>query len=136
MQASTAIERTLMLQDYLQLTRLVSQQQLHAGAEAMQELLDHSELVSLPEVPATLVTVHTEVLLEELASGRSYQLTLCYPREARPAEGFVSVLSPVGASLLGLHVGAVARWRTPAGAEGAARILAVLGRSAAEGERR
>ena len=134
MQVSTPVERTLMLQDYLQLTRLVSQQQLHAGAEAMQELLDQSDLVSLPDVPATLVTVHAEVLLEDVARpGRSYQLTLCWPQEARPAEGRVSVLSPVGASLLGLHVGDVARWRTPGGEQGEARILAVLGRSVLAG---
>jgi regulator of nucleoside diphosphate kinase len=130
MELSIPVERTLILHDYLQLTRLVGQHQLPAGAEAMQELLDHSELVSLPGVPATLVTMHTEVLLEDVTrAGRSYQLTLCYPQEARPAEGLVSVLSPVGASLLGLHVGAIARWRTPAGEQGAARILAVLGRA-------
>lgn len=128
MQVSTPVERTLTLQDYLQLTKLVSQQQQpHAGAETMQELLDQSDLVSLPEAPATLVTLHAQLLLEE-SSGRSYQLTLCWPHEARPAEGLVSVLSPVGAALLGLHVGALARWRTPGGHEGTARILAVLGR--------
>lgn len=127
MQVSTPVERTLMLQDYLQLTRLVSQQQLHAGTEAMQDMLDQSDLVSLPDPPATLVTVHAHVLLED-PSGRSYELTLCWPKEARPAEGLVSVLSPVGAALLGLHVGSVARWRTPAGEDGCARILAVLGR--------
>ncbi len=132
MQVSTPVERTLTLQDYLQLTRLVSQQQLHAGAETMQEMLDQSDLVSLPEVPATLVTLHTHVLLED-PSGRSCQLTPCWPHEARPAEGLVSVLSPVGAALLGLHVGSVARWRTPGGEEGAARILAVLGRPESTG---
>lgn len=127
MQVSTPVERTLTLQDYLQLTRLVSQQQLHAGAEAMQDMLDQSDLVSLPEVPPTLVTLHTHLLLED-PSGRSYQLTLCWPHESRPAEGLVSVMSPVGAALLGLHVGSVARWRTPGGEQGSARILAVLGR--------
>jgi regulator of nucleoside diphosphate kinase len=38
----------------------------------------------------------------------------------------VSVLSPVGSALLGLRVGSIARWSTPAGDEKAAEILAIL----------
>jgi regulator of nucleoside diphosphate kinase len=38
----------------------------------------------------------------------------------------VSVLSPVGSALLGMRVGSIARWSTPAGDEKAAEILAIL----------
>ena len=48
--------------------------------------------------------------------------------------GFVSVLSPVGASLLGLRVGNVARWSTPAGDERAGEILAILFQPEASGD--
>lgn len=53
-------------------------------------------------------------------------LTLCYPADAEPAVGFVSVLSPVGSALVGLQVGSVARWSLPAGDDKAAEILAIL----------
>jgi regulator of nucleoside diphosphate kinase len=62
------------------------------------------------------------------------KLTLCYPTDADPAAGFVSVLSPVGVSLLGQTVGNVARWCTPAGQERAAEVLAVLFQPEASGD--
>jgi regulator of nucleoside diphosphate kinase len=38
----------------------------------------------------------------------------------------IRLASPLGASLLGLRVGDVARWRTPDGREHAARVVALL----------
>jgi len=57
--------------------------------------------------------MNSQVLLKDLPTGRSRKLTLCYPADADPAAGFISVFSPVGSSLLGLHVGNTAHWRTP-----------------------
>jgi regulator of nucleoside diphosphate kinase len=63
--------------------------------------------------------------LADLDSSQALTLTLCYPADAEPARGFVSVLSPVGMSVLGLRVGDVARWRLPGGWEGTARVEAI-----------
>ncbi|EWS58029.1 Regulator of nucleoside diphosphate kinase [Methylibium sp. T29-B] len=46
----------------------------------------------------------------------------------------MSVLSPVGCSLLGLTVGAVARWSTPAGEARAAEVVALLFQPEASGD--
>jgi regulator of nucleoside diphosphate kinase len=119
------VERTLTHHDHARLARLLAQQPTAAGAEALQDLIDSSDLVAAPAVPGTVVTMNTQVLLLP-DEGTPCQLTVCYPEEARPADGFVSVLSPVGASLLGLRVGETARWRSAAGRAGAARILSVL----------
>jgi regulator of nucleoside diphosphate kinase len=70
--------------------------------------------------------MYTQVVLRDVESGGQSKLVLCYPADAEPAAGFVSVLSPLGASMLGLGVGAVARWLTPAGEERAAEILSIL----------
>ena len=78
--------------------------------------------------------MYSQVLLEDCASGRRYRLTLCYPSDAEPSAGFVSVMSPVGASLLGLHVGAIARWVTPSGDQGAAKVTALLFQPEASGD--
>jgi transcription elongation GreA/GreB family factor len=48
--------------------------------------------------------------------------------------GFISVLSPLGWSLLGQRVGQVSRWSRPRAANGAAEVLAIL--FSARGERR
>ena len=51
-----------------------------------------------------------------------------YPDDAEPHAGFISVLSPVGCALLGLRVGAVARWQLP-GADLAGLRVARMGTS-------
>jgi regulator of nucleoside diphosphate kinase len=119
------VERTLTHHDHARLARLLAQQPASAGAEALQDLVDASDLVAARAVPATLVTMNTQVLVLP-DEGPPHKITVCYPEDARPAEGFVSVLSPVGASLLGLHAGETARWCSAAGRPGAARILSVL----------
>ena len=131
----TIPERTLTQIDYLRITRLLQQQPPDMGSEAMQELLAGSDLVASPAVPPDVVTMYTQVLLQDPAGDApAYKLTLCYPEHAEPAEGFVSVLSPVGRSLLGLRVGETAQWRLPAGQVRAARILQVLFQPEATGD--
>jgi regulator of nucleoside diphosphate kinase len=128
METILPVERTLTASDHLRLARLRAQQREPAAAEALHELLENSEtLAGTAPVPVSLVTLGSRVLLQDAErAGAPYQLTLCDPRDAQPAQGCISVLSPVGASLLGLCAGQVARWRTPAAHEGAALILAVL----------
>lgn len=127
MQVTPLVERTLTESDHARLGRLVAQQPRGPATDTLQEQLDACELVPASAVPDTLVTLGSCVLVQDIArDAPPYELTLCDPADARPAEGCISVLSPVGASLLGLRVGTIARWRTPAGKEGSARILAVL----------
>lgn len=133
MDIAIPVERTLTQIDHARLARLLRQQPAHAGARAMRELLECSDLVPASAVDPAVVTMYTQVLLED-GSHPPYKLTVCYPEHAEPAAGFVSVLSPVGTSLLGLRVGETARWRTPTGQEGAARIVAVLFQPEASGD--
>lgn len=128
METILPVERTLTAFDHQRLARLRLQQREPAAAEALQDLLEASDvLAGAAPVPVSLVTLGSRVLLQDTErAGAPYQLTLCDPHEASPAQGCISVLSPVGSSLLGLCAGQVARWRTPAGHEGAALILAVL----------
>jgi regulator of nucleoside diphosphate kinase len=129
------IERTLTHSDHLRLVRLLAQQPPGPGHEAMQDLLDASDVVAGAALPATVVTMGSRVLLQDpAADAPAYQLTLCYPADATPRQGCISVLSPVGASLLGLRVGEIARWRLPDGRAGAARIVAVLFQPETHGE--
>ncbi|MBE7368775.1 GreA/GreB family elongation factor [Ramlibacter pallidus] len=127
METITPVERTLTQSDHLRLTRLLAQQRHQLpGVEALRDMLDTSDVVASRAVPSSVVTMHSRVLLEDpVRGGMPFQLTVCYPEEADPAAGAISVLSPVGAALLGLCVGETARWSTPGG-EGAARILSVL----------
>jgi regulator of nucleoside diphosphate kinase len=133
MRTHSPVERTLTQIDYVRLTRLASLSDRNA-CEAVQELLENSDLVASSGVPATVVTMYTQVLLQGDAHTAPYKVTLCYPDDAEPSQGFVSVLSPLGASLLGLREGDVARWPTPSGEERAARIMHVLFQPEASGD--
>ena len=124
-----AFDRTLSQLDHTRLTQLL----LHADGEKaalpssdLQVILDSAQLVRPDELSPQVVTMNSQVLLKDVLTGRSRKLTLCYPQEAEPAGGFISVFSPVGSSLLGLHVGDTARWRTPLAGEGAAEVVAIL----------
>ena len=133
MEIRNPVERTLTHHDHQRLARLLAREPAAAGAEALQDLLDASELVADGDVPPNVVTMNAEVLLQREGSSPC-RYTLCYPEEARPAEGRVSVLSPLGTSLLGLQAGQVARWQSDAGRPGAVRVVAVLFQPEAHGK--
>lgn len=123
-------ERVLTELDHVRLTKL-----LDAKAHpALESLLDYAELMRSREVPADIVTIHSRITTADTRTGQRDQITLCYPREADPSKGFVSVLSPVGMSLIGLRLGATARWKTPGGEDGSALVEEILYQPEASGE--
>ena len=122
-------ERTLTELDHARLQRLLPRGGgvlREPGLAALQAALDNADVIRPRAVPPDVVTMHSRVELAEPGTGRRQVLTLCYPADANPAAGCVSVLSPAGAALLGLRVGALARWRTPVGEEVQAEVSALL----------
>lgn len=113
--------------DHIRISKLLQRPGPSADALAgVDDLIHSAELVSSYQVPANVVTMYSQVLLSDGQTGEQRKLTLCYPHDADPAAGFVSVLSPVGAGLLGLRKGRVARWQTPDGATATAKIVDIL----------
>lgn len=126
-------ERMLTKIDHVRLTRLAARLDARANP-SVQSLLEDSYLVPSPAIPPSVVTMYTQVLLQGEPPAPPFQVTLCYPADADAARGFISVLSPLGASLLGLEAGDTARWRTPLGEERTARVLEVLFQPEASGD--
>jgi regulator of nucleoside diphosphate kinase len=124
------LERTLTELDHVRLLNLVRRDAcadaMLAMRPAIEDLLEASAIVPSRQLSLEVVTMYSQVLLQDLQTRQRNKLTLCYPADAEPALGFVSVLSPVGSALLGLRVGSVARWGTPAGDAKSAEILAIL----------
>jgi len=124
------LERTLTELDHVRILNLIRRDARGVGSMATQpgieDLLDASAIVPSRQVSPDVVTMYSQLLLQDLQTRQRSRLTLCYPADAEPAAGFVSVLSPVGSALLGLRVGSVARWTTPAGDDKATEILAIL----------
>ncbi len=123
-------ERTLTELDFARLNKL-RDKHWPVGLIAMDQFTD---LVASTEVAPDVVTMYSQVEIVNLGSHYRHKLTLCYPRDAEPGTGFVSVLSPVGASLLGLRVGSVARWHTPHGDACSAEVVSMLFQPEASGD--
>ncbi|OUL98676.1 GreA/GreB family elongation factor [Variovorax sp. JS1663] len=123
-------ERTLTELDHQRLSRLVDK----SAPPALEALLDATDIVGSREVAANVVTMYSQVRIVDASTGQPHTLTLCYPADAEPAAGFISVLSPVGLALIGLRVGALARWRVPGGEEGCARLEQILFQPEASGD--
>lgn len=130
MQETLTRERLLTELDHARLNHL-------RGAKLppeLAEVLDTLDIVPSREVPADVITMYSQVIIEDLRSHARQKLTLCYPEDAEPHQGFISVFSPVGASLLGQRVGATARWRTPNGDACEAEIVSMLFQPEASGD--
>jgi regulator of nucleoside diphosphate kinase len=121
-----AVERELTELDFVRLRSLYGQ--------PLPEELGAAHLVPSREIAPDIVTMYSQVDVAYIDSGQRQKLTLCYPRDAEPALGFVSVLSPIGSALLGLRVGDIAHWQLPHGEERCAKVAAILFQPEASGD--
>ncbi|MBL0740704.1 nucleoside diphosphate kinase regulator [Chryseolinea lacunae] len=92
-----------------------------------------AERVLPEEIPESVVTMNSSVLLKDLSTGRETELTITYPQDADHRERRVSVFSAVGAALLGMQAGDVVSWKVPAG-QGRFQILKVTYQPEAVGD--
>ncbi|RRN56430.1 nucleoside diphosphate kinase regulator [Pseudoxanthomonas sp. SGNA-20] len=106
----------------------------HPAAIALMDELNRAEVVPPEQVPADVVTMHSQVECEDEASGEKHVLTLVYPNEADVEKGRVSVLAPVGTALLGLSVGQSIDWQAPGGRPLRLRVTAVRYQPEAAGD--
>jgi regulator of nucleoside diphosphate kinase len=134
MAAVAARERTLTHLDHVRLTRLLAAAPQAQHEAELDHLLSSSDLVAGPSVPPEVVTMYSQFVIAEMASCAHRKITLCYPPDADPAAGLVSVLAPMGAALIGLRVGDVARWTVPGGQTREARVTQMLFQPEASGD--
>ena len=82
--------------------------------ETLEQELDRAEVVQPDAIPADVITMNSEVRLEDLGSGEVLVYRLIFPTHNR-AEHSVSVLAPIGTAMLGYRVGDVIEWQVPKG---------------------
>jgi regulator of nucleoside diphosphate kinase len=76
--------------------------------------------------PRVGVSCGSTLVYEDEKTGRQREVRLVLPREADIDRGLVSVLSPVGAALIGLPIGPFFRWRDRDGRTHGVRVLSIL----------
>jgi regulator of nucleoside diphosphate kinase len=131
-----ARERVLTELDHARLATLSSQGPRvgSPGSPGLDDLLDDARIVPSRGVAPDVVTMYSQVLLRFVDDGVERKLTLCYPQDADPKTGCVSVLSPIGRSVVGQAVGAVVRWECPDGSERAAEVDTIVFQPEASGD--
>lgn len=72
-----------------------------------------------------LVTMQSEVTFIDDISGQKRKVTLVYPEDADVDAGKISILSPIGAALIGLSAGQSIEFQTPSGGWRSLTVIAV-----------
>ena len=81
----------------------------------LQEELERAKIVSPKEVPSSVVTMNSRVLLRDIDTSEEMTYTLVFPKDADIDSGSISVLAPVGTAILGYREGDVVEWPVPSG---------------------
>jgi regulator of nucleoside diphosphate kinase len=88
---------------------------IESGAEALHDALDAARIVPSGEIDSDIVTMNSEVAIQDAGSGEERVIRLVYPEQADPGKGRISVLSPLGNAILGARAGDRVSFTTPVG---------------------
>ena len=94
-------------------------------AELLLAEINRATIVEDSRLPQNVVALQSTVKFLDEASGIERTLQLVYPQHADIAAGRISILSLVGAGLLGLKPGQSISWPDRAGKQRALRIMEV-----------
>jgi regulator of nucleoside diphosphate kinase len=96
------------------------------GADLLLGELERAIVVDPHELPGDVVTMHAHVVFADEATGAEHRVQLVYPKEADMAQGKVSVLTPIGAGLIGMRRGGTIGWPNRSGQYRDLRIVEVI----------
>jgi regulator of nucleoside diphosphate kinase len=83
--------------------------------EFLEREMARAHVVPSDAAPSGVVAMDRQVEFRDNRSGQTRTVTLVYPDQADFGAGRISVLSPVGAALLGLSAGQSIDWQPPSG---------------------
>jgi regulator of nucleoside diphosphate kinase len=95
------------------------------AADALADVLMNARMVPHDHLPGDRVAMNSRVEYREEPDGERRTIALVHPKEADPSDGRISVLSPVGRSLLGRRAGSVASITVPSGRALTIRVLEI-----------
>ena len=96
--------------------------------------LERADVREPQDMPADVITMNSRARFVEEGTGREYELTLAYPKDANAEAHRVSIFSPAGSALLGLSAGQSIDWITPDGKALHIKVLEVTWQPEANGE--
>ncbi|KGB51423.1 nucleoside diphosphate kinase regulator [Sphingopyxis sp. SE2] len=93
--------------------------------ELLLDEIDRAAICDRADIPPDVVTMGSSVTFLDEKSGAQRTVRLVYPADADIAAGRMSILTPVGAGLIGLSVGQSINWPDRGGIEHRLTIVAV-----------
>jgi regulator of nucleoside diphosphate kinase len=77
--------------------------------------IERAEKIDSKTIAPNFVTMHSQIEVKDLDTGKLMMLSLVYPEKADFKKGLISVLSPLGCALLGYKAGDTISFEVPAG---------------------
>jgi regulator of nucleoside diphosphate kinase len=96
-----------------------------AGSRVLANEMDRAVIVEPGQAPRPFVGVGSTVEYQDLSSGQARRVRLSLPRDASIDEGRISVLTPIGAALIGMTAGETFHWTDNDGRPRGVRVLAI-----------
>ena len=113
--------------DYDRLFNLVESPQVApAVGDYLMGELERARIVALEEVAPNVVTMQSRFIFKDESTGESRTAALVYPGDEDIGQGCISVVTPVGAALLGLSEGQSIAFETRTGEPRMLTLLRVL----------
>ena len=78
--------------------------------EYLYQELDRAEVVPHDRLPAHVVGLGSRMRFRNTATNKAHERVLVMPNDSHHSDDTISILSPVGAALLGLEQGAQIEW--------------------------
>ena len=111
--------------DRLESLAMGGMERAQAAAERLLEELERAEVLPSEKVPQNVVNIGSEVTYSDDEGDRSHTVCLVFPAEADISQNRISVLTPVGAALIGLSEGQSITWLSRDGKERRLTVLEV-----------
>jgi regulator of nucleoside diphosphate kinase len=93
--------------------------------ERLLQEIERSQVVPSAELPPDVVTIGSRMTFIDESTRQEQTVTVVFPPDADIAERRVSVLTPIGAALIGLARGASIGWETRTGQRRELTVIAV-----------
>jgi regulator of nucleoside diphosphate kinase len=85
------------------------------ASAVLTEELDRAHVLVRSRHPEQIVCMGCEVVFRDDVTGKVQTVALVYPEEADISKGKISVLTPIGTALIGVHVNRSISWETRTG---------------------
>lgn len=102
-----------------------AQERQPALSELLLGEIDRAKIYSADKIPDDIVTMRSRVEFIDESSGAARTIELVWPADADIALGRISILTPIGAGLIGLRKGGAILWPDRDGRERTLKIVSV-----------